>query len=405
METSRFGWIEDEDNTMSTTSSLDILPYAEFLTEEHHAIREMVRDFATQEVAPKAAEVDRNHRFPEETFKKMGELDLLGIPIPTEYGGAGSDYRSYVLALEEIGRACGSTGLSYMAHLSLGTMPIFLFGSPEQKKKYLPKLATGDYLGCWALTEPGTGSDAGAQKTTAVRDGDYWVINGSKQFITNASIAGTSVIMAMTDKDRRQKGISSFIVERGTPGMHISKIEKKLGTRGSPTCSITFEDCRVPAENMLGQESEGYKQALMTLEGGRIAGSALILGIGQAAFDAALAYAKQREAFGQTIGKFQFIQGYLADMSTQLSAARLMVYHTAWLKDHGKRVTLEGSQTKLFTSEIATKVCNLGVQIHGGYGYIEDFPAERFLRDVKLGEIGEGTSEIQKLVIARELGL
>lgn len=388
-----------------TTAKKDITPYGEFLTEEHHSIREMVREFATEQVAPKAAEVDRNHRFPEETFKKMGELDLLGIPVPSEYGGAGSDYRSYVVALEEIGRACGSTGLSYMAHLSLGTMPIYLFGTEEQRKKYLPKLASGQYLGCWALTEPGTGSDAGAQKTVATRDGDHWVLNGTKQFITNASVAGTSVIMAMTDKSKGQKGISSFIVERGTPGMYVSKIEKKLGTRGSPTCSITLEDCRIPAENMLGLENEGYKQALMTLEGGRIAGSALILGIGQAAFDAALSYAKQREAFGQAIGKFQFIQGYLADMSTQLAAARLMVYHTAWLKDQGKRVTMEGSQTKLFTSEIATKVCNLGVQIHGGYGYTEDFPAERFLRDVKLGEIGEGTSEIQKLVIARELGL
>ncbi len=389
----------------STTAMKEVAPHGEFLTEEHRAIQEMVRQFATEEVAPKAKEVDRDHRFPEETFKKMGQLDLLGIPVPVEYGGAGSDYRSYAVALEEIGRACGSTGLSYMAHLSLGTMPIYLFGSEEQRKKYLPKLSSGEYLGCWALTEPGTGSDAAAQKTVAVRDGDHWVLNGSKQFITNASVAGTSVIMAMTDKSKGQKGISSFVVERGTPGMYVSKIEKKLGTRGSPTCSIMLEDCRIPAENILGQENEGYKQALMTLEGGRIAGSALILGIAQAAFDAALSYAKQREAFGQQIGKFQFIQGYLADMSTQLAAARLMVYHTAWLKDHGQRVTLEGSQTKLFTSEIATKVCNLGVQIHGGYGYTEDFPAERFLRDVKLGEIGEGTSEIQKLVIARELGL
>lgn len=388
-----------------TTATKEIAPYSAFLTEEHQSIREMVREFATEEVAPKAAEVDRNHRFPEETFKKMGELDLLGIPIPAEYGGAGGDYRSYVVALEEIGRACGSTGLSYMAHLSLGTMPIYLFGNEQQRKRYLPKLASGEYLGCWALTEPGTGSDAAAQKTTAVPDGDYWVLNGTKQFITNASVAGTTIIMAMTDKAKGQKGISSFIVERNTPGMHVSKIEKKLGTRGSPTCSITLEECRVPVENMLGQENEGYKQALMTLEGGRIAGSALILGIAQAAFDAALSYAKQREAFGQPIGKFQFIQGYLADMSTQIAAARMMVYHTAWLKDHGKRVTLEGSQTKLFASEVASKVCNLGVQIHGGYGYTEDFPAERFLRDAKLGEIGEGTSEIQKLVIARELGL
>lgn len=383
----------------------DLFPYSEFLTADHQAIREMVRDFAQAEIAPKAAEVDRQHRFPAETFKRLGELDLLGIPIPTEYGGAGGDYRGYAVSLFEVGRACGSTGLSYMAHLSLGVMPIYWFGTEEQKRKYLPSLTKGEYLGCWALTEPGTGSDAANQKTTAVKDGDYWVLNGEKQFITNASVAGTSVIMAMTDKSAGQKGISAFIVERGTPGFTVSKIEKKLGTRGSPTCSLVLENCRVPKENMLGKEGEGLKQALMTLEGGRIAGSALILGMAQAAYDAALSYAKQREAFGQPIGKFQFIQGYLADMATWLSAANMMMLHCAYLKDQGKRVTLEGSQAKLFCSEVATKVCNLALQIHGGYGYIEDFPVERYLRDVKLGEIGEGTSEIQKLVIARELGL
>ncbi len=389
----------------ATVAPVETLPYGEFLTEDHHAIREMVRDFATREIAPKAAEVDSNHRFPEETFKRLGELDLLGIPIPREYGGAGGDYRGYVVALEEIGRACGSTGLSFMAHCSLGTMPIYWFGTEEHKKRYLPKMASGAYLGCWALTEPGTGSDAAAQKTTAVLDGDTWVLNGRKQFITNASVAQTAVIMAMTDPLKGNKGISSFIVEKGTPGYEISKIERKLGTRGSPTCSLTFEDCRIPRGNLLGEVGEGYRQALMTLECGRIAGSALIIGIAQAAFDAALTYGHQREAFGQPVGKHQFIQGYLADMSTQLNAARLMVYHAAWLKDRGKRVTLEGSQAKLLASEIATRVCNLAVQIHGGYGYIEDFPVERYLRDVKLGEIGEGTSEIQRLVIARELGL
>jgi len=389
----------------NTVADKEILPYSEFFTDEHHAIREMVRAYATEKIAPRAAEVDRNHRFPEETFKELGELGLLGIPVPTEYGGAGGDYRSYVVALEEVARACGSTALSYMAHLSLGTMPIFWFGTEEQKKKYLPKLASGEWLGCWALTEPGTGSDAAAQQTTAVLDGDHWVLNGRKQFITNASVAETSIIMAMTDRSLGSKGISAFIVEKDTPGYSISKVERKLGTRGSPTCSVTLEDCRVPQSNLLGKVGDGYKQALMTLEGGRLGGSGLIIGIAQAAFDAAHTYARQREAFGQPISKFQFIQGYLADMATQLSAARCLTYHAAWMRDHGQRVSLAGPQAKLFSSEMATRVCNLAVQIHGGYGYVEDFPVERFLRDAKLGEIGEGTSEIQKLVIARELGL
>jgi alkylation response protein AidB-like acyl-CoA dehydrogenase len=381
------------------------MPYGEFLTEEHHAIREMVRDFATKEIVPKAAAVDREARFPEETFKSLGKLDLLGLLVPSEYGGAGADYRSYAIAVEEIGRACGSTGLSYAAHCSLGVNPIKLFGTPEQKKKYLPKLASGEYLGCWALTEPGTGSDAAAQKTTAKRVGDNWVLNGTKQFITNATHADVAIIMAMTNPELGRKGISSFIVEKGTPGFYVSKVEKKLGMRGSPTASLTMEDCKIPAGNIIGEVGEGYKQALTTLEGGRISIGSLALGIAQAALDSSMQYAKQREAFGQSISKFQFIQGYIADMATQINAARLLIYHAAWMKDHGKRVTLEGSQAKLFASEISSRVCNLCVQIHGGYGYIEDFPAERFLRDAKLCEIGEGTSEIQRLLIARQLGL
>ncbi len=389
----------------STLADTDVLPYGEFLTEEHHAIREMVRDFATREIVPKAAEVDRNARFPIETFKALGKLDLLGLQYPTEYGGAGSDYRAYAIAVEEIGRACGSTGLSYAAHCSLATNPIYLFGTDEQKKKYLHKLISAEWIGCWALTEPGTGSDAAAQKTTARLEGDHWVLNGTKQFITNATDADMAIIMAMTDQSKGKKGISSFVVDKGTKGFYVSKVEKKLGMRGSPTASLTFEDCHIPKENLIGQVSDGYKQALQTLEGGRISIAALALGIAQGALDAALTYAKQREAFGQPIGKFQFIQGYLADMATQVHAARLLVYHAAWMKDHHKRVTLEGSQAKLFASEISSKVCNLCVQIHGGYGYIEDFPAERFLRDAKLCEIGEGTSEIQKLLIARQLGL
>lgn len=389
----------------ATFASKEVLPYGEFLTDEHNAIREAIRDFATNKLAPKAAEIDREARFPEEIFKDLGKHDMLGLLVPTEYGGAGSDYRSYAIAVEEIGRACGSTGLSYAAHCSLGTNPIKLFGTDTQKKKYLPKLATGEWIGCWALTEPGTGSDAAGQKTTAKLEGDHWVINGTKQFITNATHADVAIIMAMTDPSQGRKGISSFVIDKGTKGMFVSKVEKKLGMRGSPTASLTFEDCKVPKDALLGNVGEGYKQALITLEGGRISIGSLALGIAQAAFDASLTYAKQREAFGQPIGKFQFIQGYLADMATQINAARLLIYHAAWMKDHGKRVTLEGSQAKLFASEIASKCCNLAVQIHGGYGYIEDFPAERFLRDAKLCEIGEGTSEIQRLVIARQLGL
>lgn len=389
----------------TVASEQELLPYSEFFTEEHHAIREAIRDFATREIAPKAHEVDQNARFPMETFKELGKLGYLGLPIGAEYGGAGADYRSYVIAVEEIGRACGSTGLSYAAHVSLGSNPIYMFGNEAQKKKYLPKLASGEHLGCWALTEPGTGSDASSQKTTAKRDGDHYVLNGTKQFITNATDADTAIIMAMTDRSQGSKGISCFVVEKGTPGFFVSKVEKKLGMRGSPTASLTFEDCKVPVENMLGAEGEGYKQALMTLGGGRLSIGALALGIAQAAVDASITYAKQREAFGQPIGKFQMIQSFLADMTTQVAAARLLLYHAAYLKDHGKKVILEGSQAKLYASEVASKVANLCVQIHGGYGYIVDFPAERFLRDAKLCEIGEGTSEIQRLVIARQLGL
>lgn len=389
----------------ATKTNADVLPYGEFLTDEHHALREAIRDFATKEIAPKAAAVDKEARFPKETFDKLGELGYLGILVPEEYGGLGADYRSYVIAVEEIARACGSTGLSYAAHISLGTNPIKLFGNDEQKKKYLPKHVSGEWLGCWALTEPGAGSDASNQKTKAKLVGDEWVLNGSKQFITNATDAHTSIIMAMTDETEGRKGISAFIVDTDTPGFSVSKVEKKMGMRGSPTASLLMEDCKIPKGNILGQVGEGYKQALATLEGGRLSIGSLGLGIAQAAFDAALAYANQREAFGQTIGKFQFIQGYLADMSTMLQASRLMLYHAAWLKDNGRPCALEAGQAKLYASEISSKVTNLAIQIHGGYGYIEDFPVERFLRDAKLTEIGEGTSEIQRLVIARQLGL
>lgn len=386
----------------STATEKEILPYGEFLNEEHLAIREMVRAFAAKEIAPKAAEVDRNSRFPIETFKALGKLDLLGLLVSTEYGGAAADYRSYAIVVEEISRVCGSTGLSYAAHCSLGTNPISLYGTEEQKRKYLPKLARGEYIGCWALTEPNAGSDAANQKTTAKRDGDSWILNGTKQFITNATDADVAIVMAMTDSSKGKKGISAFVVDKGTPGFFVSKVEKKMGMRGSPTASLTMENCRIPYANLLGKEGEGYKQALQTLEGGRISIASLALGIAQGAFDAAYTYSRQREAFGQPIGDFQLIQAYLAEMSTLVRAARLLLYHSAWLKDHGK-LAYENGQAKLFASDIAMRVANLCIQIHGGYGYIEDFPAERFLRDAKLCEIGEGTSEIQKLVIAGEI--
>jgi len=312
-----------------------------------------------------------------------------------------------VSCIAETGRTAGTADFFDCDAIAaiISTSATILGADRQTEIAELAQLASGEHIGCWALTEPGTGSDASAQKTTAKLVGDLYVLNGTKQFITNATDADVAIIMAMTDKAAGRKGISSFIVEKGTPGFYVSKVEKKLGMRGSPTASITFEDCKIPKENLIGAEGEGYKQALTTLEGGRLSIGSLALGIGQAAFDAALSYANQREAFGQPIGKFQLIQGYLADMSTQLHAARLMLYHAAWLKDHHKRVTLEGSQAKLYASEVASKVANLCVQIHGGYGYIVDFPAERFLRDAKLCEIGEGTSEVQRLVIARQLGL
>lgn len=376
-----------------------------WLNEEHRLLRDMIRDFAAKEVAPIAEEVDEHGRFPEETFQKLAKMDLLGLPIPTEYGGAGADTLSYAIVVEELSRACGSTGLSYAAHVSLGTSPIYLFGNEEQKRKYLPPLARGEYLGSWALTEPGAGSDAAGQRTTAVLDGDHYVLNGAKTFITNATHAGSFIIMAMTDKSKGTHGISSFIVERGTPGFSLGKVEKKLGTRGSPTVQLIFDNCRIPKENLIGEEGTGFKQAMKTLDGGRISIAAMALGIAQASLDAALEYSKQREQFGKPIGSFQSLQNYMADMATQIHAARMLVYHAAWLKDNGLPFTQEGAMAKLFASEVSAFCTNKALQIHGGYGYIKEFPVERYLRDAKLTEIGEGTSEVQRMVIARNLGL
>ncbi len=373
------------------------------LKEEHLMLRETIRSFAEKEVKPLAEKVDEESYFPKETFKKLGEMGFLGLPIPEEYGGAGLDTLSYAITVEELGRVCGSTGLSYAAHVSLGTTPFYLFGNEAQKKKFLPKLSSGEWLGAWALTEPGAGSDAAGQKTTATLDGDEYVLNGAKTFITNALYADSFIIMAMTDKAKGNRGISAFAFEKGTPGFKIGKTENKMGMRGSPTSQIIFDDCRISKENILGQEGEGFIQALKTLDGGRISIASLALGIAQGAFDAALKYSTEREQFNSSISSFQSIQNHLANMAMEIHAARLMIYDCAWLKDNKIPYTKESAMAKLYASEVSSRVTNLAIQIYGGYGYIKEFPVERYLRDAKLTEIGEGTSEIQRLVIARNL--
>ncbi|WP_227935936.1 acyl-CoA dehydrogenase [Alkalihalobacillus deserti] len=375
------------------------------LTKEQTMIREMVRDFAQNEVAPNAEHVDKTAEFPIETFKKMGQLGLLGIPFSEEYGGSGGDTISYALAVEEIGRACGSTGLSYAAAVSLGASPLYYFGSEEQKQKYLVPLASGEALGSFGLTEPNAGSDAGGTQTKAFLDGDEYVINGEKCWITNAGFAKTVIVTAVTGKDEKGKNIiSALIVPTGTPGFTITSNYDKMGVRGSNTSELVLENVRVPRENLLGDPQKGFKQFLYTLDGGRISIAALAVGIAQGAFDAALKYSKERKQFGQPISNFQAIQFKLADMAMEIELARNMVLKAAWLKDQGKNFTKEGAYAKLFASEMATRVCNQSIQIHGGYGYMKEYGVERMLRDAKLMEIGEGTSEIQRLVIARQLG-
>jgi butyryl-CoA dehydrogenase len=333
----------------------------------------------------------------------MGELGFLGISFPPEYGGSGMDTLSFTLMIEETAKACGSTCLSVAAHCSLCCTPIFLFGNEAQKKKYLPDLLTGKKLGSFCLTEPHSGSDAAALKTTATRDGDFYVLNGSKMYVTNGGYAGTYVVFAKTRPDAGTKGISAFIVERDFPRLIVGKKENKLGLRASDTRQISFEDCRVPAENLLGKENEGFKYALQTLDGGRVGIGAMAVGLAQAALEKAAAYAKERKAFGQAIAEFQAIRWYIADMATEIHAGRLMVHHVARLKDEGKPYVKEAAMAKLFASEMAMRACNKAIQIFGGYGYIMDYPVERYWRDAKLTEIGEGTSEVQRLVISREV--
>lgn len=374
------------------------------LTEEQRMIREMVRDFAENEIMPTASEIDKEGQFPSETFKKMGELGILGLPWPEEYGGAGADTVCYAIATEEISRACGSHGLSYAAHVSLGSSPIYLFGNEQQKKKYLTPLARGKAMGALGLTEPEAGSDAGATKTTALQDGNEWVINGAKSLITNGPVAQIVITVAKTDPTASgSHGISTFIVETDTPGFSVGKVEDKFGLRACPTSQLFYDDCRIPKENLLGKEGEGFRQILEVLDGGRISIGAMALGLGQAALEASIKYAKDRHQFGRPIANFQAIQWMLADAATRMEAARLMVYKAAYLEDQGKRFTKEAAMGKLFASEAAELACYNAIQIHGGYGYTKDYAVERFYRDNRLTQIGEGTSEIQRLVIARQV--
>ncbi|PYZ98882.1 acyl-CoA dehydrogenase [Alteribacter lacisalsi] len=375
------------------------------LTKEQQMIKEMVRDFAKKEIEPKADEVDRTSRFPEETFKRIGELGLLGIPFPEKYGGSGGDTISYALAVEEIGKACGGTGLSYAAAVSLGASPLYYFGTEQQKQEYLIPITTGETLGAFGLTEPSAGSDAGGTRTRAELVGDHYVINGEKCWITNTEYSRIVIVTAVNGKDDRGRNkISAFIVPTDSPGVTIRSDYEKFGVRGSNTCEIHLEDVKVPKENILGDPDKGFGQFLYTLDGGRISIAALAVGIGQAAYEAALSYSKERKQFGQAIGSFQAIQFKLSDMAMELELARNMVHKAAWLKDQNKPFKKESAMAKLFASEAATRACNQAIQIHGGYGYMREYKVERFLRDAKLMEIGEGTSEIQRLVIAREIG-
>ncbi len=371
--------------------------------EEHRMVRQMVRDFARKEMAPIAIEMDEKQQFPKETFQKMAELNLLGLPFSEKYGGAGFDQISYTIALEEMARVCAATALSYSAHVSLAASPINEFGNEEQKQKYLVPLAKGEKIGSFGLTEPTAGSDAGSTKTTAVKDGDFYVINGSKMFITNAEVADIFVITAVTDKESKHRRISNFIVEKGTPGFEVGKKENKCGMRASPTNMLHFSDCRVPAQNLLGNEGEGYKQFLTILDGGRIGIAAQALGIAKEAMKRSVIYAQEREQFGRKIGEFQAIQFKIADMATKIKAAEELIYSAAEQKQNGQPYILQAGMAKLFATETATEVANQAIQIHGGYGYMREFEVERFWRDAKLLEIGEGTSEVQRIVIYREI--
>ncbi|HJV46581.1 MAG TPA: acyl-CoA dehydrogenase [Bacillota bacterium] len=374
------------------------------LTEEQAMLRKLIRDFAEGEVAPSADERDRTGEFPKEVFEKLAKLGIMGLPFPEQYGGAGADTISFAIAVEELSRVCGSTGITYSAHISLGGAPIHLFGTHEQKEKYLTPICTGEYLGAFGLTEPNAGSDAGGTQTTAIRNGDQWEISGSKCFITNASYAKNLAITAVTDRSKGTNGISAFIVPTDAPGFTVISNYEKMGLHSSNTTELVLENVTVPKENLLGVEGNGFKQFLATLDGGRIGIGAMAVGIAQGAYEKSLQYAKERKQFGNSLSSFQAIQFKLADMAMNIELARNMVYKAAWLKDQGRNFKKEAAMGKLFASEICMKVCDQAVQIHGGYGYMKEYQVERFFRDAKLLEIGEGTSEVQRMVIARQIG-
>ena len=373
------------------------------LNDEQLQLQKSVREYAEREIAPNVMKWDESGEFHMATIKELGKMGLMGVVFPTEYGGAGMGYVEYVTAIDELSRVDGSVGIIVAAHTSLCSNHIFLAGSEEQKRKYIPKLATGEFLGAWGLTEPSSGSDAGSARMTAVRRGNTWVLNGNKTFITNGHYADVVVAIAVTDRTAHTHGLSAFIVEKGTKGFRPGKKENKLGLRASDTSELIFEDCVIPAENLLGKAGDGFIDAMQVLDGGRISIAALSLGMAQGAYESALKYSKQRKQFGKAISEFQAIQWKLADMATEIEAARLLTMRAASMKDAGMKTTLESSMAKLYASEVAVRCANEGVQIHGGYGFIKDYPAEKFYRDVKLCTIGEGTSEIQRLVIARQL--
>ncbi|PLR87620.1 acyl-CoA dehydrogenase [Bacillus sp. V33-4] len=374
------------------------------LTSEQEMIRKTIREFADEEVAPGALERDRNKQFPESIFKKLADMGMMGLPFPEEYGGGGADTVSFAIVTEELSRACGSTGITYSAHISLGGAPIYLFGTEEQKQQYLVPICTGETLGAFGLTEPNAGSDAGGTRTTAVEKDGEFVINGNKCYITNASYARHLALTAITGEQDGKKEISAIIVPTDAPGFKVIDNYEKMGLHSSNTTELVLEDVRVPTEHLLGNRGEGFKQFLMTLDGGRIGIGAMAVGIAQAAYDKALQYAHERKQFGRSLSAFQAIQFKLADMAMKIELARNMVYKAAWLKDNGRPFTKEASMCKLYASEISMEVTDQAVQIHGGYGYMKEYHVERYMRDAKLTEIGEGTSEIQRLVIARTIG-
>jgi len=373
------------------------------LNDEQLHLKKTVREFAESEIAPHVMEWDEASQFPLSTIKELGKLGLLGTIFPSEYGGAGMGYIEYVTAIEELSRVDGSVGIIVAAHTSLCSNHIFLAGNDEQKKKYIPKLATGEFIGAWGLTEPSSGSDAGSARMTATKSKGGWVLNGTKTFITNGHYADVIVVLAVTDKTAHTHGLSAFALEKDTKGFRAGKKENKLGLRASDTSELIFEDCFLPSECLLGKEGAGFIDAMRVLDGGRISIAALSLGMAEGAYESALKYSKERKQFGKAISEFQAIQWKLADMATEIEAAKLLTFRAAAMKDAGMKTTLESSMAKLYASEVAVKCANEGVQIHGGYGFIKDYPAEKFYRDVKLCTIGEGTSEIQRLVIARQL--